>query len=65
LKNKYYQEINNIMSDGVFKGYPTRLDDLPVMVASDCIEIGSFFPTPFHDIESVFIECGGAIILRE
>jgi hypothetical protein len=53
------------MSDGVFKGYPTRLDDLPVMVASDCIEIGSFFPTPFHDIESIFIECGGATILKE
>lgn len=53
------------MSDGVFQGYPIRLDDLPVMVASDCIEMGSFFPSPYHDIVSIFMECGGGVVVRD
>lgn len=53
------------MSDGVYKGHPTRLDDLVVMVASDCVELGSFFPTPFVDVTSVFIQCGSAMIIRQ
>lgn len=52
------------MSDGVYEGYPKRLDDLPVMVASDCLELKSFFPRPFYDIASIFMECGGGIIIR-
>lgn len=53
------------MSDGVFQGYDTRIDDLPVMVASDCIELGSFFPSPYSNVVSVFLDCGGGIILRQ
>ncbi|MDF1532033.1 MAG: hypothetical protein P1P72_06920 [ANME-2 cluster archaeon] len=52
------------MSDGVFRGHPTRLDDLAVMVASDCVELRAFFPTPFIDVSSVFIQCGSALVIR-
>ncbi|MBA1341613.1 MAG: hypothetical protein C5S40_05675 [ANME-2 cluster archaeon] len=53
------------MSDGVYIGYPKRFDDLPIMVASDCVEIKSFFPVPFKDIPSIFIECGGGLMIRK
>ena len=53
------------MSDGVYRDYPTRLDDLAVMVASDCVELRSFFPTPFADVTSVFIQCGSAVVIRQ
>ena len=53
------------MSDGVYRGHPTRIDDLAVMVASDCVELRSFFPTPFVDIASVLIQCGSAVIIRQ
>ncbi|MCL7475708.1 MAG: hypothetical protein SCH39_06930 [Methanosarcinales archaeon] len=52
------------MSDGVFRGHPTRIDDLAVMVASDCVELRAFFPTPFIDVSSVFIQCGSALVIR-
>jgi hypothetical protein len=53
------------MSDGVYMGYPIRFDDLPIMVASDCVEIKSFFPAPFENIPSILIECGGGLIIRK
>ncbi|MCK4938490.1 MAG: hypothetical protein KAR85_07790 [Methanosarcinales archaeon] len=53
------------MSDGVYRGHPTRFDDLAVMVASDCVELRSFFPTPFVDVTSVFIHCGSAVVIRQ
>ncbi|KAF5409963.1 MAG: hypothetical protein C5S43_05570 [Candidatus Methanocomedens sp.] len=53
------------MSDGVYRGHPTRIDDLAVMVASDCVELRSFFPIPFVDVTSVFIQCGSAVVIRQ
>jgi hypothetical protein len=52
------------MSDGVYQGNPKRIDDLPIMVASDCIDFPTFFPTPFRDTSSIFLKCGSAIIIR-
>ncbi|MDF1557317.1 MAG: hypothetical protein P1P80_03940 [ANME-2 cluster archaeon] len=53
------------MSDGVYRGHPIRIDDLAVMVASDCVELRSFFPAPFMDVASVFIQCQSAVVIRQ
>lgn len=44
------------MSDGVYQDNPKRIDDLPIMVASDCIDFPTFFPTPFRDTSSIFFK---------
>ncbi|MCD4845174.1 MAG: hypothetical protein K8R25_11880 [Methanosarcinales archaeon] len=53
------------MSDGVYQGNIKRIDDLPIMVASDCIDFPTFFPKPFHSTSSIFLKCGSAIIIRK
>lgn len=52
------------MSDGVYQDCSTRIDDLAVMVASDCVDMRSFYSEPYPNVASVFFDGGGGLIIR-